>query len=142
LYGIQSGIFHIFTSQISNFMKIPRASRPTSDLSAIRTFLEQNPPGRIETALFSISGLQRRRRRTILWIRGVLLYFLFQYAESRGYTSLQEGIQAFAIAFYSALVLFTFVALQYEGKRIRKIARLTGKNSITVARVMRRKEVR
>lgn len=123
-------------------MNRPKAPRATSDISAIRTFLKSNPPGRIEAALFSISGIQRRRRRTVLWLRGVFLYFLFQWAQGKGYEDLAQGILHFSLAFFGILILLTFIALQLEGKRIRKISRLSGKTRITVARVLRHNEVR
>lgn len=96
--------------------------------------------GRIEAFAKSVSGIQRRRRRTVLLLRAFLLYTLIEISEAYGWHTAEKILVDFSLAFYGAIVLLAFIGLQLEGKRIRKVARETGQRRMNVARVLRKVE--
>lgn len=106
----------------------------------IRSRILETPPSSFEEFCKGTTGLQRRRRRTVLIIRAVLVYLAVEFCEARGYDLAEKILVDFGLAFFGSVALLAFVGLQLEGIRIRRVARNLGVKRLDVARVLRRIE--
>lgn len=103
---------------------------------AIRTYLKQHPPGIVEQILKSVSGLQRRRRRAVLILRGMLLVTLLHACKIYDWPQLRLFLVCFGMAFFGSIVLIHWIALQYESSRIRKVAKKANASKRSVTRIL------
>lgn len=90
----------------------------------------------------NISRLDSRRGRTVLLVRGFVAGLAILSAGALELNLFKGFVVNFSLGYFGIHVILHYLALQLEGRRVRRIARTQGTKPLNVAKVLQSVERR